>query len=404
MARATKPPKRNSWANAAAGSPDIEESALVDTGWTPAGVIPSRGEFNFEQHRYDEAGNYLMQRGVSDWAADETDYDTFDLVRASDGKVYMLIGTATPATAPQSDLTNWHLVLRDKRPMAGETVADPSEVFYNGSSVENRPVSGRDAFGFLAGRTRLYEENWNDAARVVAGGLNANGNGAFLGPWRYRLTGGSGSFENIHIFAPGSPATLPYGSYAGLNVGGVPTGGACALLEYALPISYFNQTPVSFECMFTLNGATPPQNTSSFAIGLGDGTLFNAASVVPINGGGAEPRGAFFVKEAGGSVFGVWTRAPGSPSGSGVSPGTIARDTHYYYKCVAVGENDSPDGDPHVYHFLNGALILTSDVSMANWTPTPFLRVTADGGPETCFLNVGRVRCQVKFGEGSLLI
>lgn len=109
MARAAKPPVRESWANAASGSPDIVEAVYVTTGFPAPGgtpVKPPRGNVNFEFHRYDEGLNYLFQRGITDWDTDETDYGAGDIVRDA-GAFWRLTGTATPGTAPSADSANW---------------------------------------------------------------------------------------------------------------------------------------------------------------------------------------------------------------------------------------------------------------------------------------------------------
>jgi hypothetical protein len=407
MARATKPPKRNSWANGAVGVPEIGEAPYVDSGWpAPSGVPvkPPRGYFNFEQNRYDNGLNYLLQRGIPDWDATETDYDVGDIVRvaAVNNSYYQLFGTATPGFSPASDTSNWQRILAMPRTWSGQY----GQPIWSWSNAQGNSVSGIDHLGFPSGQIVSVNEHWLDCSRAGAG-ITANGSGTLFGPWRYRLiNGGGGSIERVTANGPwlADDTTHPRGPMLGLNVAGVPTGGSCALVEYVRPLVRHRLASIVFEVEFSVNGDTPPQTTSSFAFGLGDGTLFDDASTVPINGLGARPVGAFMMKEEGpGTVWGVTTRTPAGSATETASSITITRDVHNVYQVQVMGASDGDGpygfGVARVLHKLNGAVIADDAVSMANWTPTPFFRITADGGPEDCYLNFGPVRVHARLTD-----
>lgn len=397
MAIATKPPKRNSWANAAAGSPDIEESGLVDTGWTPAGVIPTRGEMNFELNRYDNGLNYLLQRGIADWSADETDYAVGAIVRYTNNQYYQLFGTATTGVNPATDVSNWIRILKMPRAVSGGY----TQPIWDWENAQSLKVFGINRLGFPSGRLIEIRENWLATLPNGDSFVSANGNGPFLPGWRYRLVNaGGGAVEYITANGPwvAHPnTTRPRGPMLGLNASGVPTGGSLALVEKRVPLMLMDQSSIDMEVEFTLNGTTAPQATSSFAFGLGDGSLFAGANILPIEtGAGPLVRGAFL--EFGPDSSTNWaavTRIPGAAFGTRSVSNTLVaavRDTRHLYQIQVAGTADGDGGVARVIHKLDGAVVGDHAVSMVGWTPTPFFRVTADGGPETCYLNVGALR------------
>jgi len=401
MARATKPPKRNSWANAAAGSPDIEESALVDTGWTPAGVIPSRGEFNFEQNRYDEAANYLMQRGITDWASDETDYDVGDIVRGSDNTFYQLIGTATPGTAPTADTGNWYACLRPPHALLTETEADLIQLPFR--NANGFMISGKDHRGFDAGRIMNFRENWTDGGAATRTATAAKAH--WFGPWSTGIDN-SGGLAGTGISLPGpydpDLTTRPRGSLLLVNAFGQSVN-AVSIVETSRPIIKMSQASMCLEFAFSLNGASGPQGTSGFSVGLGDGTL---AANRTLSGPADDAL-----------AYGAWIEAfPGQanylvaskPQGGSVTYEdtgiAVARDAPQLYRCVVVGTSDSDDGAARVFHIMNGLEVANHAVSLQNRLLSPYIRTFGNAG-EVCEIAVGPMRAQARlvFGNQSVI-
>lgn len=400
MAASNKPPKRNSWANAAAGSPDIEESALVDTGWDPPGVIPSRGELNFEQHRYDDGMNYILQRGISAWSADETDYTAGAIVYATDGFFYQLIGTATPGMSPQTDVGgNWYLCLRPPRALPGETEADAMAIWRNDNAFM---ISGKDHRGFDCGRIMDFRENWTDggaAARTVTAAK-----AHWFGPWSTGIDNNGGTV-GTGISLPGpyttDLTTRPWGPFVAVNAFGASVA-AVSILETTRPIIKMSQASLVLECDFSINGASGPQTTSMFSLGLGDGTLAANRSLVQVPS--ALAHGAWIQGCTGGLANWQTVSKPNGGAATAVDTGiAIAKDAKNRYRCVVVGASDSDDSNARVIQLLNGVIVSDQTTSLTNQVLSPFVHVYASAG-EVCALNVGPIRCQVRLAFGNILI
>lgn len=398
MARALKPPVRNTWANAASGSPDIVEAVYVDTGFPAPGgtpVKPPRGNVNFEFNRYDSGIVYLFQHGIPDWDTDETDYAVGDILRATDNKFYQLVGTATPGTAPTSDPANWYLVLRLPRPMPGESAVNAIWKWYN---LQNNPVFGIDHFGFPTGKIITLEENWVDADLIT--GKTATGSGKLFGPWNYRLINGSGGTGVIA--ADGAwimdLTTHPWGPLLIMGVTGN-SAPASAVVELCKTFMLMGETSLKMEVELSVNGATPQSNTS-IAVGFGDGTFVAGNSPDATETGGAIlAGGAYLIKPAGSSGWQVKTKGIGGGS-AGSSASSLSADLPLNYKVYVLGNVDGDGGTRRVIHCFNDTIVGNHTINMVGTPLTPFVRFTANGGPETCFVSVGRMRVQARLGVG----
>jgi hypothetical protein len=93
----------------ALSSPDITAQADVSLGFTKTGLPPNRGFFNQALNKPDAAARYLLQRGVSAWAADEKYFPGCIVVLGALGGdvsyVYRVVsgGSPTVGVAPTVD-------------------------------------------------------------------------------------------------------------------------------------------------------------------------------------------------------------------------------------------------------------------------------------------------------------
>jgi hypothetical protein len=396
MARATKPPKRNSWANAAVGSPDIVESAMVDSGWTPAGIVPARGEFNFEQNRYDNALNYLLQRGVSDWDATETDYDVFDIARASNGHFYILVGTPS-ATAPESDPTNWYLLLRTPQPLTGETAVNEIASWKNAAG---RRVTGKDHYGFDVGPFD-FREDWMDGAAADKTATAAAA--VWFGRWRTAIDNGGGTVGNISLPGPYATdlSTHPWGPIVTVNACGTGVD-AVSIVETAKAICKMPGSAMCIEAAFSINGASGPQTNTKASFGIGDGTLAANRTMGSISGSGATAYGAY-IEGGGGGNWTAYSRANGGSFNITSTAISVALDDPHRWRCYILGTSDSDDGTARVIQMVDGVIKSNDTVSLLNQMIYPFVRMYANQG-EVCKLALGPLRIQNRLVLGDVLL
>jgi hypothetical protein len=403
MARATKPPVRTAaWASAVSTSPDIDESVYVATGFpAPAGVpvVPTRGEFNYEFNRYDTGGVYLFQHGISDWDTNETDYAAFDILRDPvDGKFYQLIGTATPGTAPHLDPTNWYLCLRVPRPMTGETVEDPIAAW---SNAKGFPITGKDHYGFDAGRILDFREDWMDGASAQKTATAVST--LWFGRWNYAIDNGGGTAGLIAANGPWQADlnTHPWGPLLGVNAFGQSVN-AVSIVETVKAITKMSAASLIFEVDFSINGASGPQTHTYFALGLGDGTI--AANRTIGNMAGATAYGAWIQGNLTASANWVVASLPNGGVAVGTDSGVaITKDVPHRYRCVILGTSDDDGSTARVIHLIDGVEVGNQLTSLNNQMLSPFVRVYADQG-EVCVLNVGPMRIQSRLALGAVLI
>lgn len=413
MASATKPAKRNSWANAVSISPDIAESVYVDTGFpAPAGVpvVPTRGEFNFEFHRHDEGMNSIFQRGILAWDTNETDYVAGSaVVRGSDGKVYVLFGTATPATSPQTDRGNWMPVLNplhtpiplwdtnETQYMVGDIVRGSDGAIYQ--AVDNptlgaTPVGNmvwmciEDRLGIRGAKGRLIEieEDW---CSVDASQKIALASGAWFGRWNFGNFGVGGAWA-INANGPVANSNFPRGSLVSLSNNGTTANAACVVEAATSPFRFMTSV-ATYEVDASVTGAADPQTNSSFAFGLGPGTLVSGALASRFTAD-FEVLGVGFMKAASGVNWELWTKKPGGSLGITNTGVTFVRNVAHRFRIEIIGSNHSTG--PRIVAFIDDAQVANlsgSTYDMAGgggMAAFPFFRSSGVSG-EVTTLNAG---------------
>lgn len=100
----TRPPKLPTWASGA-GDNVQPTNGEITSGWPESQTPPSRQRFNWFFNLVMNGVQYLVRRGISDWASDE-DYVIGDKSMGSDLKTYIAIQPNTNKD-PVSETTYW---------------------------------------------------------------------------------------------------------------------------------------------------------------------------------------------------------------------------------------------------------------------------------------------------------
>lgn len=402
MSRIPKPPIFDPLAidPATQADPDLfNEPSYLGTGFpAPAGVPvkPPIGYCNWLWYMSLAYGRYLAQRGIADWDTNETDYDTYDIVRDVNGKIYQLFGTATPGTAPASDLTNWVLFHRPPQGTVDDTIIDPMAVWRNRKGFG---ITGKDHWGFDAGHILNFRENWTDGGAATRTATAAKAH--WFGPWSTGIDN-SGGLAGTGISLPGPYATdlttRKWGSLLALNAFGQSVD-AVSILETTRPIIKMSGASLVIDVGFSVNGASGPQNDTYISFGLGDGTLaanrsMGTTDFVLAHGS--------WIEGVGGANWAGYSKPNGGVSSSNNGP-AVTRDVPHRWRCYVVGTSDSDDSVARVYHLIDGSVIATHTVSLLNQVLSPFVRMYAHSG-EVCELNLSHMLIQARTELGDVLI
>src|SRR5262249_9161390 len=143
---------------------------------------------------------------------------------------------------------------------------------------------------------------------------------------------------------------------------------------------------LAFEVAFMIEqGAAPPVATSSFAVGIGDGTAISAGGTSAINIALAAFKGAFVCIDPNSnpSKLMAITRPAGGGGSGTASSFNWATNTVYRYQCLISGTDAADDTASHVRHYINGALIADHPLSMNLNKVVPFIRATSVAGDES---------------------
>ncbi len=359
----------------------------------PAGVpvVPAMGFFNWLFNYATKGVRYLASRGVPEWNVSEADYTVGSVIRdITDGFVYGLVGTATTGVEPHSDLTNWFRVSNYPRAIIGQ-YATAVQKFMN---ARQQTGSFVDHLGFVSGKLLEWDENW-----LYNTSHSAPGTGT-LGPWAYNIrnsgsVGAAGAASNLSV--------APWGPLCQVGTGA--TFGATSVLEYPFALVQMAAAAVMFEYDFSINGSTAPDASSSFAIGLGDGSLAANTSDVAFNsGGGPTPVGvAIYSNGTTGAGWASYVKPPGgSVHGSSIGI-TMARDAPHRIRHEILGTSSSDDATARVLTYVDGALVDNQAFNMNGAFLYPFIRHICDAA-NTCVITVGRIRMIARLALGDVSI
>jgi hypothetical protein len=402
--RATKPGIFNAFANDAGtqADPDLfSEPVFLDTGYTaPAGIpeVPLLGDFNWLFFQALNALRYQSQRSISDWDTGEQDYGVGDVVRDTNNICYILLGTATPATAPSTDADNWYVWRRPPRPMTGETYAAPIDSWYNARGFR---MTGKDHLGFDAGRIFDFREDWMDA--VAANKTATAAVAAWFGRWNTAIDNGGSTPGLISLPGPYATdlSTRPWGPLVTVNACGTGVD-AVSIVETAKPIIKMPGAALVFECDFSINGGSGPQTGTYASFGLGDGTLAANRTMGSISGSGAVAYGAYLEGNGGGN-WTAYSRPNGGANSITSTSVAVARDAPHRWRCYVVGTSDSDDTTARVIQLVDGVVKSNDTVSLLNQMLYPFVRMYSSMG-EVCSLALGPLRIQSRLALGDILI
>jgi hypothetical protein len=405
MARATKPGIFNAFANSVSGSlgdffniPSYLDSGFPAPSGTP--VRPPLGYFNWLFFQAMNFLKYAMQRGISDWDSGEDGYGTGDIVR-SGGAFWVVTGTPTTGLAPASDPNNWQRWL-DSPVATASAWAEQVWGWYNARRHRGHVINHQ---GILDGRILTTEEDWIDIAALSIGPAAANGN--WFGRWKYGIFGDGG---RVYASPPGTNLALsPWGPRAGVTIqdGVFPFGDSAAVIEMCRGFMLGGSSYVAMETAFAVNpaGVGTLEDTDTYALGFGDGTLVSSASVGKDDVGTAAPVGAYLVKKSGASVWSAMTHTPGGGGGSTTSLALVGNDPHRY-RVEIIRAAASDDNVDRVIHYIDGAVVANHAVAMDGAMLTPYIRTAGQfQGPHVhSVLNVGRVRLTARLELGDVSI
>jgi len=191
----TKPEVTDEWAFAAVGSPDIAIPTYFDTGFpAPAGVPvkPPRGFVNWLFQFCVRCVRYFCSVGLPEWDVNETEYVAGSIVRYTDGRYWVLVGSASVGVAPASDLTNWQLWLAS--PIA--VAAAYNDRIWSWKNARQQEATFIDHLGRVDDRLIRWRESWrgNDV-------LSATGSSTFAETfqrWAATVVAG-GSFGRVEV-------------------------------------------------------------------------------------------------------------------------------------------------------------------------------------------------------------
>jgi hypothetical protein len=402
----TKPSVVDPFANTVAPGPSdlFAPPSYMDSGFPAPGGDPVKPPLGFFNWLFNYATNgirYLSAFGIPTWDAAETEYAVGSTIRSTDGFIYELVGTATTGTAPHLDLANWFRKANNPRALIGQYATEVQK-FLNAKRQAGSFVNHQ---GIVDGELLEWDENWPYALTTPLAGPAATR----FANWNYLLRAAAGAT----IATPGcgvNLATIPWGPLVSLATHG--SGGAgTACLELATPLLYMSGTSVSLSFNFSLNGASAPDPSTRFAIGLSDGTLAANTSDAAFNnvgGGGPAPVGVAVYGSVGSSSVPIipYARAPGGAVVTGTAlVAALNRDSPQRIRIEILGTGADDNSAAKVVFYCNGALIATLNVDMGTALLYPFIRVaTGNSTVETCTLNVGRLRLKARLATGDTTV
>lgn len=264
---------------------------------------------------------------------------------------------------------------------------------YAGFGVDHNAMPG--------GRLMEYRDEWLDLFDTK----NTLGSGPWFRNWAYGVFGGAvGGFVTIQGPRLTSPANYPFGPLAQMSASAV-SGSNSAVLEMLTAASGPMVQPVTMDFDFGITAPTP-QTGSTFAIGLGDGTLVGAASTQGMTGTGADPLGAYLLFNGTTGPFAVTARTKASVSPvTTVSSTLIATNTPHRARIEIMPAAYADDSASHVYYYIDGVLIADHNVNTTALVPFPFIRVSAAGGTvETSVFLIGPLRITMRLAGGDVFI
>lgn len=125
----SKPSLSDTWASAPAGGDVVEPSDGIKlSGWTASSACPPYQWFNWLLNKLDAGVRYLLCRGIPDYDAAETNYDTGDCVQFTDGATYRLwnptgAGQTTPAPPDPTHWNRWGHINTEVNDLADARIA-----------------------------------------------------------------------------------------------------------------------------------------------------------------------------------------------------------------------------------------------------------------------------------------
>jgi hypothetical protein len=400
----TKPIIVNPFANTVAPGPSdlFDAPSYMDSGFpAPAGVPvrPPLGFFNWLFNYCTNGIRYLCARAISDWDSTETQYVPGSVVFNNDFYFWMLIGTATTGTRPDADTGNWaRLNMLDRGHLAD----------YTRTIAEWRNYVGKRAFvvdhqGMPGGRIWTFDESWLSANPTTVSTRGAPTR--WFGPW---LTMFHGTNASQHISAEGGGAdstltSMPWGPTVRVHAdGGGASAQGTAVLESAVP--FFRMGPAAFSMAFdfsVLNGIGSIDASSSFAFGLGDGTVqFDTSDVGFNDGGGPKPVGVALYAKGAGNPWKRYVNISGTPVSPVDSAVNLADGAVHRVKFEIVGASSSDTGPATIITRIDNVVIDALAADLGGKALFPFFRMSSSAVDDVSQICIGPLQTRARLSAG----
>lgn len=221
-----RPPVANAFANTVAGTPSDfwDVPATYDAGFTAPGGVPVKpnlSDINWLMWFATLGVRHAVSRGISPWDATETEYTVGSVVYRPIGKLFMLMGSATTGTAPETDVPNWFpLNVLDR----GRYIdyATPAAAWKNYVGQVRAAI---DHFGFPNSDIIQWDDAWNDPETGSV--INTAGDHSF-GRWEFWTDGNGSGGGNLASHNPQYTAG-DNNNFRLLGIGSTPAGGRADL-------------------------------------------------------------------------------------------------------------------------------------------------------------------------------
>jgi hypothetical protein len=410
--RVPKPPIFDPFSNDPATQADTDLfniPSYLDEGFpAPAGVPvrPPLGYFNWLHYMATAGMRYLFQRGIPDWDTNEPDYEAGDIVRYTDGKFWVLMGTATTGLNPAADPTNWLVWLSSPR-AADEQWA---QIIFAWLNANDHKGFGLDHQGLPAGPFYQITEDWLDGGLdektvtdvVDIGGGVFKGSGFWSGRWNWCAFGNaSGMLLAANGPWQGDTTTRPRGPLIGAFARATAQlGGMVA--EAVKPWLFMPNTFVSLDAEFSVNPAagTGTSEDESFSWGFSDGSIIAGEVGDQVKTGAAIFPGAYFYRDHDGTTWRAHSRTPAGASLDTDTTVGFAENVVYRGRIEIMGSNAADDGAHAVRFYIGQTLVATHLHSLANAKLHPFIRAQSSGSTVKHGLNLGPLRFTARHIDG----
>lgn len=363
-------------------APSFMEQGYTAPGGNPE--IPALGHFNWLFWFAMQSARYHQSRGLPEWDTDEDQYVAPASVLYN-GQIWVLVGTATPGTAPSTDLDNWQLWVDTPIAIAGFYARS----IWTWRNARRQRRFGISHLGLPDGRFIDIVETWID---VNATTKNSPGSGGWFGKWAYGIFGVDGD-----ISATGSgteSTTLPNGS--ALTVTCTGGGASAAVVEsFKTPLILGANGSIVMAADVGFSGLNV---NDSVAFGLGPGTMVSGASTADFETLGPSFAAAFF-KPSGDANW--WTYVKGAGGSPTIFDTGVVANAKHRLRIEAMGSGVADDSNTRANFYIDGALVNDEDAVDITGTGAPFIRYRAPTAGFNSMI-VGALRYQATLWPGDV--